>query len=333
MDPLKELEASFPPPLAAGRTPSVTGSERSDEHDGSGTSSVVSRRSTRKASAEPTEVRETLGSNEFIVERILGYRQVNKVRQARVKWLGFAETTWEPANQIFLYKPSHKNGRKDRKAEYLVDRRIRKGKVEYKVHWSGFPDACDSWIRETASALVERQDLVKKYLREHPVFGGVTPVRHALHSSTNDHKGRPALNGPDASTEKTDGIKLLPQEAKHLFSAENPRTGTEEPLAEKTKPEPVPYVLPKPVPFAVERKLMSEWTTADIAEFLTHKGFPDAAAILQARNMDGNELRSKYLDPAALRTLGILIGPGLKIVKLLRDAQGLTAQSGAVSPV
>lgn len=34
-------------------------------------------------------VRDTLGDNEFVVERVLAYKYINRVRYARVKWRGF----------------------------------------------------------------------------------------------------------------------------------------------------------------------------------------------------------------------------------------------------
>jgi hypothetical protein len=56
---------------------------------GSGLSSA-SRKSVSCVDLTPPDVRSKLGSNEFIVERVMSYKQIHKIRYARVKWLGYA---------------------------------------------------------------------------------------------------------------------------------------------------------------------------------------------------------------------------------------------------
>ncbi|GAU88885.1 hypothetical protein RvY_01503 [Ramazzottius varieornatus] len=100
----------------------------------------------------------------FIVERILKYKQWKGVRYARVKWLGYQETTWEPANAIFDFTPAVATEMKPqgkKVAESLVGRRKIKGNVEYKVHWKGLPSIFDKWIREST---LKRPDLVEAFV-------------------------------------------------------------------------------------------------------------------------------------------------------------------------
>ena len=71
--------------MSTKKVPYSPNKEASDP--GEGGSSRPSR--TPHSAAARANVREELSNNEFIVERIMGYRQINKVRYARVKWAGY----------------------------------------------------------------------------------------------------------------------------------------------------------------------------------------------------------------------------------------------------
>jgi SAM domain (Sterile alpha motif) len=93
------------------------------------------------------------------------------------------------------------------------------------------------------------------------------------------------------------------------------------PLKTEAKPEPSPApsssILTE-IPRIEVQKPISEWTVSDVSDFLTQKGFTDAANKLCQRNIDGKELLNS-LDPAAMRKLEIPVGHSLKIVKLISE--------------
>ena len=82
------------------------------------------------------------------------------------------------------------------------------------------------------------------------------------------------------------------------------------------------FKVPEVPRFSVENKPIADWSVAEVAAFLTHRGFPDAAAKILERQVDGRRLLGA-LDPLMLKKMEIPIGPGLKITKLMRDLQKL----------
>ena len=98
---MEDISASFPPPLKEGSYISFdsTASTSSMAPESAVKPRIFGaspgkRKRRRKRSGfgkrkRTSQVKQELREGEFIVERILGYKMINKVRHAKVKWKGF----------------------------------------------------------------------------------------------------------------------------------------------------------------------------------------------------------------------------------------------------
>ncbi|OQV19476.1 hypothetical protein BV898_06467 [Hypsibius exemplaris] len=310
------------------------------------------------------EVKEKLDPDEFIVERVLAYKKHKKIRYAKVKWQGFSEATWVPANTIFYYKTTAA----PLEIESLLGMRTKKGNVEFKVHWKGLPASRDAWVRKYK--IKDRMDLINEYMETHTTKATRKPPPKAKLTIETSDMIKPEVSGvKDGRNDQ--GIKIGRNKrigvmkASHMTdpsaiptvpetfpggssddrrrakldrggsmgsswdgSAGSPSTSNSNAdsssfgIPETVAPHKVQTVAPPKVQTVEHLKPVAEWTATDVEDFLVRRGFPEPAAKLREKAMDGRALLEN-LDPAVLRTMDVLIGPSLKICKAVRDLQSL----------
>ncbi|XP_055330947.1 uncharacterized protein LOC129583248 [Paramacrobiotus metropolitanus] len=370
---------------SASKTPETSGVHSSASTSASNRMHL--RRNKRKRDLSLTvkdekEVKQELGENDFIVERVLGYKQVNKIRYARIKWRGFSQTSWEPYDSIFYVNANevdrgtakekeekeHKRLKAEsekrrlerkRRANKILDKRERSGKIDYKVRWKGFPRVVDSWITEEK---LNRPDLVAKFSASEVATKpepddvlvaaaeapkSAAPLPAALWPPALLDTRTPKLNDMLAAKSKTaaKSVTFVPPEPEPLSDQALaippplpiPSTSRlikpvftvrrRKPKTVKVKKPPAP---PKIQPIYNPLKTSPDqllgwrgpadcWSVADVCECLRQYGFGDIVHKFQERRVDGPAFLALNEPQTVQQKMQIPLGPSLKISKLVKD--------------
>ena len=111
---------------------------------------------------------------EYEVEKVLKKRTRKGKDEYFVKWKNFDETTWEPLNHLANAKnlidafnkaqeteSANAEPEPEYEVEVVLDKRIRRGKLEYFVKWKNFDET--TW--EPLAHLLNVRDLIDNYER------------------------------------------------------------------------------------------------------------------------------------------------------------------------
>jgi len=113
------------------------------------------RRRTSGGQGSKVKERNSAGTREdaYEVEKIVGKKTYDGKVYYKVKWIGFDDKTWEPAENcdcqalIKAYEDarSEDEAEDEWEVEQILDKRVRNEKVEYLVRWKGWPGD-PSWV-------------------------------------------------------------------------------------------------------------------------------------------------------------------------------------------
>ncbi|KAK4025420.1 chromobox protein homolog 1 [Daphnia magna] len=94
----------------------------------------------------------------YVVEKVVDKRKRKGAVQYLLKWKGYdeSENTWEQAENMdcpdLISEFENQTKRMKKEEEYIVekimDKRVRKGKVQYLLKWKGFDHSTNTWENE-----------------------------------------------------------------------------------------------------------------------------------------------------------------------------------------
>jgi len=126
----------------------------------------------KKQEPESDSKQKTPNNYDYEVEKVLKKRNRKGKVEYLVKWKNFNESTWEPATSLSGAKKIIEDFNKEQdpepeeepgyEVEVVLDKRIKKGKLEYFVKWKDYDET--TW--EPLSNLLSVKDLIDEYERK-----------------------------------------------------------------------------------------------------------------------------------------------------------------------
>ena len=130
----------------------------------------------KKQEPESDSKQKTPNNYDYEVEKVLKKRSRKGKVEYLVKWKNFNESTWEPATSLSGAKKIIEDFNKEQdpepeeepgyEVEVVLDKRIKKGKLEYFVKWKDYDET--TW--EPLSNLLSVKDLIDEYERKQVGF-------------------------------------------------------------------------------------------------------------------------------------------------------------------